>query len=146
MFRKILVPIDGSESSMKAVACAAGLGKKCESEILLLHVLYLGDYAPMELSAASKELLASVEEELKNSAKGMFDKAQELIKGYPFKVSTMAEIGHTSEKILEVAQKENCDAIAVGTRGANKLSEVVVGSTTYHIVQHARVPVITVRA
>ena len=145
MFKKILVPIDGSDFAWRALECALEVGKKFESELVFVYVIYpMASYGTWEMQGV-EETFTSVNRELEKFAGGLLDEAKKRAAGYPYKVSTVVRSGNPAQQILEMADSDKCDGIVLGSRGLNKFAEMVVGSTTYNVVQHAKVPVITAR-
>lgn len=145
MFKKILVPLDGSTFAWKALECALEVGKKFESELIFAYVIYpMASYGTWEIHGIG-DSVTSVEGELEKFAGGLLEEAKKKAGGYPYKISTVIRTGNPAQQILEMAESENCDGIVIGSRGMNKFAEFLVGSTTFNVVQHAKVPVITAK-
>lgn len=53
--------------------------------------------------------------------------------------------GDAAEAILRVAETRECDLIIIGARGMNELQELLLGSASYHVIRHAKCPVLVVR-
>jgi nucleotide-binding universal stress UspA family protein len=137
MFRKILLPVDGSEHSAKAVPVAAELGRTNESEVVVLHVrehemMWAAD-VDIETLPEATELVDEAVRELKDVG-----------------VSVRGEVmraahGQTPRVILDVARAEGADLIVMGTRGASDWGRVLLGSVTHKVVHLAECPVLIVR-
>ena len=144
MFKQIVVPVDGSETSMLAVTKAAGLAKAFGSEVTAVYVLdpypFTGvgaDFAygqAQYLSAATAEANTALE-----SVKKLMDE-----QGVP--VKTMVGEGHAvHEGIVRVADSVGADLIVMGSHGRRGLEKLVLGSVAQRVLSTARIPVLVVR-
>ena len=144
MFKHILVPVDGSETSMKAVVKAAGLAKTFGSAVTALYVIdpypFTGvgaDFAygqAQYLSAATAEANTALE-----AVKKQMDEAG-------VDVKTMVGEGHAvHEGIVRVGENVGADLIVMGSHGRRGLEKLVLGSVAQRVLQTARVPVLVVR-
>lgn len=135
---KILVPVDFSENSQRAVA-AAGDMKGPRSSLVLLHVvvnpafsgLYPGEY--VRLFGVDPELPARVRTRMK-----------EWMEGQPFEAE-VREAEDVAECILETAKERSCDLIVIGTRGLTGFDYFLMGSVAEKVVRFSPVPVLSVK-
>ena len=145
MFKHILVPVDGSETSMNAVAKAAALAKTFDSAVTALYVIdpypFTGvgaDFAygqAQYLSAATAEANAALD-----AAKAAITQAGVT------NVSTMVGEGHAvHDGIQRAVQSTGADLIVIGSHGRRGLEKLVLGSVTHRVLGVARVPVLVVR-
>jgi nucleotide-binding universal stress UspA family protein len=140
-FKRILVPIDFSQASHKALAYAAAFAEECGAEITLLHVVELPAYpefgyvhVPMKEAEQKKTALETLQlAPIKLGEKARFVK------------STLARVGNPSQEIIEEAMKQNSDLIVISTHGYSGLRHLLLGSTTEKVVRHAACPVLVVR-
>lgn len=144
MFKHILVPVDGSETSLHAVAKAAGLAKAFGSEVTAVYVLdpypFTGvgaDFAygqAQYLSAATAEANTALE-----AVKKQMDEAG-------VDVKTMVGEGHAvHEGIVRVGDSVGADLIVMGSHGRRGLEKLVLGSVAQRVLSAARIPVLVVR-
>ena len=151
MFRRILVPIDGSRASNLGLAEAIKLAKDSDATLCLLHVVdelvvtqHLDGttYVPasyvegfMEaLRQSGRKLLARAERQMERS-------------GVKWQAVLVETLGHrVAELIIEQARKWNADLIVIGTHGRRGLSRLVMGSDAEAVVREAPVPVLLVRS
>ena len=144
MFKHILVPVDGSETSLHAVAKAAGLAKAFGSEVTAVYVLdpypFTGvgaDFAygqAQYLSAATAEANTALE-----AVKKLMDETGVAVK-------TMVGEGHAvHEGIVRVADSVGADLIVMGSHGRRGLEKLVLGSVAQRVLSTARIPVLVVR-
>jgi nucleotide-binding universal stress UspA family protein len=136
---KILVPVDGSEFSMRAAGYAADMAKLMDSEILLIHChksfpAILGE--PYFQKAINKILKKSNE---------LLDPYRKIVQdaGVTF-IDRILE-GPAAQAISEVAGIENIDMIVMGCRGRNDLEGLLLGSCTHRVLKTAPCPVLVVR-
>ncbi len=129
---KILVPVDFTKLSFKALEYAVGLSEKFDCEIHLLHVVEILE------SIGLKE----VEERLLNETKELLRKESEKFKGkYKIFANAIkrdeAEIG-----IIEFAQENGIDLICMATRGRKGISHFFLGSSTEKVIKLSDIPVL----
>ncbi len=145
MFTKILVPVDGSEPSWKALEYAAEIGRKFNSDLIVTHVIQPFYNAGFLAIPIDSNFLASQISDMNKNAEKILRAASEKIGQYPGKIEIKIENGHPSERILAVATENNCDAIVIGCRGLSGIAEFVLGSVSSNIAQYAKVPVLIVK-
>ncbi|MBS0291328.1 MAG: universal stress protein [Proteobacteria bacterium] len=145
MFKHILVPVDGSETSMKAVAKASGLAKAFGSAVTALYVIdpypFTGvgaDFAygqAQYLSAATAEANAALD-----AAKAA------ILQAGVGTVNTMVGEGHAvHDGIQRAVESTGADLIVIGSHGRRGIERLVLGSVTQKVLGVAHVPVLVVR-
>lgn len=140
--KKILVPIDFSKCSLKALTYGIAFAKQFKAAITLLYVVQpyyvAGDYAGgLDYAALTQEIEES-------SAKRLKEMAQKAI-GNKAKYKVLLETGRPVDEITRTAEELNIDLIIISTHGHTGLKHVVLGSTAENVVRHAPCPVLTVR-
>lgn len=144
MFKHILVPVDGSATSLLAVSKATQLAKAFGSAVTAVYVLdpypFTGvgaDFAygqAQYLSAATAEANKALED----VNKAMADSG--------VAVKTLIGEGHAvHEGIARVAENVGADLIVMGSHGRRGLEKLVLGSVAQRVLQTARMPVMVVR-
>lgn len=144
MFKHILVPVDGSSTSLLAVSKAAGLAKAFGSEVTAVYVLdpypFTGvgaDFAygqAQYLSAATAEANKALED------------VQKLMDQEGVAVKTMIGEGHAvHESVVRIGQTVGADLLVMGSSGRSGLQKLVLGSVAQRVLQTAHVPVLVVR-
>ncbi|MHB0867412.1 MAG: universal stress protein [Thermoleophilia bacterium] len=137
-FVKILVAFDGSESSVNALRQAMALAEKEHSWIKVVAVVptFEGD---LELVG-----VRDVEGVITGQVSDLVNSAKQIAGPDVPNLITNIEHGEAYEKILEVAEKDNCDLIVMGRRGLRRLERMLMGSVTARVVAHARADVLVV--
>lgn len=144
MYESILVPTDGSDPAKRAAEHAASLATAIEATIHVLHVIDLQAAAgPFSAGGVDEEFL----ERLEADGEDAIDQIEEVAtdRGVA-SIETEIRQGKPTETIVEYAEAEGMDAIAMGTHGRTGIEHYVTGSVTEHVVRFADVPVLTARA
>jgi len=143
-YKKILVPLDGSEISEGAIEHAEHICK-CDKidYIIILRVFepILVDARDMLEAERAAELQSKKEEE----AKGYLKKVEKRLKDKGLPVKTIFEYGmDPAAKILEVAKKENADIIVMCSHGKSKVLHWMFGSVANRVLMRTPIPVLVV--
>jgi len=136
--KKILVPIDYSKPSLKAVNYALELAESIHAEVIIHHAIFpfmmtedYFEYSIVENSINTKK------EKLKKFIKNLSKKNNTV----GIKISDSCNVGLPCQSILEVTKKQNIDLIILGTGGSKDFNQVVIGSKTANIISNSTVPV-----
>jgi nucleotide-binding universal stress UspA family protein len=138
---KIVVGVDGSDGSERAVDWCAGHAERLGAEVLAVHAVVvpmyawnLGVYAPPVYSAEEQErILETLREKWckpLTDANVRFE--PKVVEGYPAQV------------IMEVADSENADLVVTGSRGLGGFKEMMLGSTSRELSHHLKRPLLIV--
>ncbi|HOK62800.1 MAG TPA: universal stress protein [Soehngenia sp.] len=136
--KKILVPIDGSENSKRALKRARELGELYHAQLIILTVIDNGRFFSIEFK---DELIRILEQ----NAKELLEKVEKEFNDYPFGVKTMYKFGDVPDEIINVADEEDVDLIVIGTRGLGAFSRAVLGGVSHKVVTHADRSVLVVK-
>ncbi len=145
MFKKILVPVDGSEGSWRALEHAVALGEKFDSTIVVANVIQPYNNAALLAIPLDHSTVQQGNNELEKIGDKVLEMAQEKLTKYPHTVEYSLEVGHPSERIIALAKKAECDAIVLGSRGLSGIAEFFLGSVSSKVAQYANVPVLIVK-
>ncbi|MCQ2358625.1 MAG: universal stress protein [Phascolarctobacterium sp.] len=147
MFKKVLVPIDGSDHAWHALKKASELCKKLECELVVCTVLSvyqeISPGAPL-VSALQMELREE-QHKLEHKFDQAISLAKEKLADYPFPVEYVQAEGDAAEEILCLAKTKHCDGIIIGSRGLGTLKGFFLGSVSTTVAQEAEVPVLIVK-
>ena len=142
-WRKILCPVDFSETSRRALDVAADLAGQQRAELMLLHVYQApGVNFPEATIYPGDDILQELEE---LALKGLARSRLEAERHGALKVATYASMGTPYAEIVRFAEEQRCDLIVMGTHGRTALLRVLMGSVAEKVVRHAPCPVLTVR-
>ena len=141
-FRKILVPIDFSDCSMKALAYAKALAKEFGSTLVLLHSVHIEYYVASDEYARYDFPLLMAQSQ--KAAKAQMSDLVRQTKAEGFKIETALEVGHPGDQICAQAQDRRADLIVTSTHGRTGLKHILIGSTAEFVVRHAPCPVLVV--
>lgn len=134
MFSKILVPVDGSENSFRALEQALSFGKSTNSAITTIHVIEKPPTVYVESQKILNELLANYRKE----STRILDKCQERALKAGMKIETVIAEGDAASSITGYAQREGFDLIVIGGRGLGRFKEAILGSTSSKVLHHAK--------
>jgi len=147
MYRKILVPTDGSSGSKAAVLAAIQLAQHLGSTMLALHVRV--PYTPpafAEIPAIPPMSDEDFEDSLKNASEHMLAAIAVDAQAKGVSCSTLSVSSeHVWETILHVSKEEDCDLIVMSTHGRRGLAALIIGSEANEVVTHSHVPVLLYR-
>jgi universal stress protein A len=140
--RKILVPIDFSECSRKALQYAVPLAQQFQASLILVYVMpvhyYVGsEFGPVDVPLPEVEILRNSEEQLDRLAKreigGRVAAECRVMRGQPV------------HELVRAAAEVEADLILLSTHGHTGLKHVLLGSVTENVVRYAPCPVLVVR-
>lgn len=136
----ILVPVDGSEQSVRAVKFAVTMAKGMQSEIVLLNV-QPGYNTPNVKRFFSKEQIHELQEEMGEEA---LQGALQAISEAEIPFSKKIRIGVPVEEICAEAKELNAACIVMGSRGLGPMQRTLLGSVSYNVLHEALRPVVIV--
>jgi len=142
LFRRILLPIDGSDQSLHACEKGLKLAKIFDAKAVVMHVV-----PPFNAIAYMTEFLAATElrysQHAVKSASHYMEKAKALANKAQVPCECHYLFGvHPHEAIVEAAKEHQCDLIVMATHGWHGLNRLVLGSETQKVVTHSHVPVL----
>jgi len=147
MFQRVVVAVDWSEQSERALATAKELARLSGGEIRLLHVHEVERLPPHgpgplkgTLEAAMSESQRAAVERVEQATKQISDDG----------VTATGEVrislpGRVAAEIVEESDAWGADAIVIGSRGLTNLTGIILGSTTHKLLNLTALPVVVVR-
>ena len=145
MYKKILVPIDGSPTSKRGLTEAIRLAKHHKSRLRLIHVVGFFISTP---KLAGRPRLGDVQKFLRESGRRILKQAvARARKGGVAADALMVEIvaGSVASEIVKQARKWRAEIIVIGTHGRRGARRLVMGSDAEAVVRTSPVPVLLVR-
>ena len=138
--RTILVPVDGSPASGKAMALGSELARACGASLTALYVLPSESMVTVGAQALTEEQLAQAKDRMSRRA---FDavSAGEVAP----EAATEIIIGNPAQEIVDHARRSDVDLIVMGSRGLSEFGELLLGSVSSQVVHHASCSVLIAR-
>lgn len=143
MYKKILVPVDGSEHSLDALEVAKEIGERFQSEIHIFSVVQeITAIDPMPSSYVVKNQvpMGAVE-----ATKKILENAKEKVNSYEYGLQTKYEIGRPPDLILRYAEDEDVDLIIMCNRGLGAFSRTLLGSVSHKVLNSTKKSVLLVK-
>lgn len=145
MYKRILVPTDGSERSVKAVEGAARFARPLGATLVVMSVVEpysytnLAEYRPESIEQYDERVTAEAEERL--------EAARKIAVAAGVEVKTvMVKSFSPAEAIIEQAEKNGCDIIFMASHGRKGIAAVLLGSETQKkVLTHSHFPVMVYR-
>jgi nucleotide-binding universal stress UspA family protein len=157
-FSKILVPLDGSELSIKAAEYAISIAKKQgddsgSSSLIALHVVYSSTGYAYSLRLVNPSSIQNLLEKCKHEFQPWFDIIKEKSsynkndEKISLQLKTEVILTTTSivGAIIDYAEREKVDLIVIGTRGMSGFKRILLGSVASGVVMYASCPVMVVK-
>jgi nucleotide-binding universal stress UspA family protein len=138
-FTNVLVPVDGSEGSEKALDCALSICAALEARVTALAV-----EGKLPAYAATAGEVDEVKREKDLFFRQVLDRAREQANACGIEVKADLVGGHAAEVITHYARAHGHDLIVIGHRG-HFLGDYLLGSTADRVAHHAHCPVMVVR-
>ena len=173
MFQSIVVAVDGSDPSTRAVSIAAELAKLMNAKLGLVYVVdnnhmaipeemrrlgeaehIISPTSPLPLNAADapSNLLRSISENSAATQRNLYKLAEYIVKRTKRNaieagaedIETSVEVGNPADKIVAYAKSNNADLIVMGRRGLSQIKSLLLGSTSHKVSLHAECNCLTV--
>ena len=143
MYTNILLPVDGSKHSEKAIEAAISLCKSLnyETKITILHVLPPVNYWGSEMVAANLD----IQEIAKQQEERLLQPLRATIEGAGIACNVIHEQGNPADIICSIAESEHIDLIVMGSRGLGTVGEMLLGSVSHKVLQHSICPVLLIK-
>jgi nucleotide-binding universal stress UspA family protein len=141
MLSKILVPVDGSEYSLRALDTAIYLAKKIDANLTGMHVIENLPTVYVESQKVLNDLLAKYRAESEN----ILDKCKQIAEKSGVKIETVIAEGDAASNIVVYARNGGFDSIIMGSRGVGSFKEMVLGSVSNKVLHHAKCSVMIVK-
>lgn len=141
MYKKILIPSDGSEYAIRAAEYALGVAK--ENPAVEITIVYAYQLVPdLALDTPFTPSIITFADE---QAQAILEKTAKVFEDAGIKAETVVRRGDPGREIAELAREGGFDHIIMGTRGAGALGGLIFGSVAQKVVQLAPCPVLLVK-
>jgi nucleotide-binding universal stress UspA family protein len=139
--RQILVPVDFTETSDRALDYAVELARKFEASITVLHSYQIPVYAFPEGAYITT---ADVAAQISNAAQAKLNEITESRKVSGVPMVNILRDGVAWEEINTVAQDIKAELIIIGTHGRRGLARALLGSVAENVIRTAKIPVLVI--
>ena len=139
---KILIPVDFSSTSMRAINHGAFLAKLTKGELLLLHVQKKSELIDVIIPALKLKDTSAITKFLEEKLAKM---AVSISKEYNIPVAYMVTMGSITSEIVDVTEKKKVGMVIMGTQGGDSVNDLFLGSNSYRLLTKSHVPVMTIR-
>lgn len=144
MFKKILLPTDGSELSAKAIQGGLEFAKALNASVV--GVTVIEPYSYSNLSEYRPETLDDYEQRMMKSAAERLGMVADAAAKASVPVETLTVKSFSPfEAIIDTAKAKGCDVIFMASHGRRGLSAVLLGSETQKVLTHSTIPVMVYR-
>ena len=148
MYKRILVPVDGSQTATKALQAALQMAKESGGMVRIIHLVdanaYMGGSGGF-VSYPGDDLPGS----MRDSGQKMLENAANLAQtmGVPAETHLFDNFdGRLADVVSDAAKAWNADLVVVGTHGRTGIGRVLLGSGAEQILRQAPVPVLVIRS
>lgn len=144
-FRNILVPVDGSENSQRALVYAGYLAELCRASVGVLYVVNLSAALPsLNQLNTGGYIPDKVLEDVQEEGRAILAEALQQL---PAAVAAQSflQVGSPADIILEFCDAQNFDLVVMGSRGLGVVKSLWLGSVSNYVVAHAPCPVMVVK-
>lgn len=138
MYKKILVALENSHADQSLLPHVSQLAKTLHSDLLLVHVAegWVARHYDDFLLRESEEMIKDLE---------YLEQTAQQLRSEGLKVSTDLALGDPPLEILKIAERENCDLIAMTSHGHRFLADLFFGSTIEEVRHQSSIPLLVIK-
>ncbi|HEX6704837.1 MAG TPA: universal stress protein [Albitalea sp.] len=143
MYSRILVPLDGSETSERGLREAVRLAARHDVTLVLLHVI---DDFPTVRQLAASEPIDRLRAARREAGEALVSRGEQVAHASDLKTEPIVcfAIESVPDSIVETALKKDCELIVLGTHGRSGWRRAALGSVAEQVSRHSAVPVMLV--
>ena len=149
---KVLVPIDGSNNSMRAVNYALGMAKKNpETKFTLLAVAtmrmeeLLANLSKLQRHDSELVNFTELQKQLEEAPKSVLENVKALFEESGIQVETVMLVGDPANRIIQYIADKGFENIIMGSRGMGVLKSAILGSVAYKVLAKTNIPVTIIK-
>jgi nucleotide-binding universal stress UspA family protein len=142
VFTNLLIAMDGSEASQRALSQAVDTAKLCNAKLHAIYVVETGLFTSLPLDNTVEIIYRVLEKE----GEAVLERAKKYAAGKGITVITHMKQGHAGSEIIALAEREKSDLIIVGSHGKSNTDRLLIGSVSTFVVTHSTVTTMVVRS
>jgi len=144
---KVLVAVDGSPSSQRALEAAAVLAKGLDVGLVVVHVVYIPSLTWSMGVSGSAVPTQRIEDDAAKAGEELLERAVRTAKGLgaAAKAELVTDLISPAEGIVQLAERDGADIIVVGTRGNEGFKKLLLGSVANSVLHYARCSVLVTK-
>lgn len=142
VFSDILVAVDGSDASQRALVRAVEEAKVWNARLHIVYIVETGLFSSLPADN-TVEIMYRV---LETEGNTVLENARKFAAAKSVTAITYVKQGHAGSEIVALAEKEKADLIIVGSHGKSQTDRLLIGSVSTHVVSHSRVTTMVVRS
>ena len=142
VFNNILVALDGSEVSQRALVRAADEAKVWKAKLHAVYVVETGLFSSLPMDNTVEIMYRVLEKE----GESVLEKAKKFCSEKGISVFTHMKQGHAGTEIIALAEREKVDLILVGSHGKSNTDRLLIGSVSTFVVTHSSASTMVVRS
>lgn len=144
MYKRILVPTDGTERSLKAVEGAARFAKPLGAKLYVMTVVE--PYSYTNLAEYRPESIEQYDERVTREAEDRLEAAYEVAKTADVECETeLVKSFSPADAVIEACGRHDCDLVFMASHGRQGIAAVLLGSETQKVLTHSKIPVMVFR-
>lgn len=154
MFKKILVPVDGSRPAHDACKKALELAKIHNSDVEIIHIIsFSEEYVPYTTDSGAEETISPPDwineyiDKVHEHNEKMLDETLKVAREIApeLNITTNLLHGQPGRSIVSRAEEGGFDLIVIGSRGLSGIKELVLGSVSHRVVDDSTIPVLVIK-
>ena len=150
MFKKILVCLDGSDLSEQILRYVSEEASGSNKKVILLHVVTIPITTTVAIPGAASNIppmMLTPEQMAADEAKAKkyLEKKAQSLKDMDIKTECVVVIGDPGSSIIDYAEKNAIDLIAIATHGRSGLRRILFGSVAEYVIKHSKLPILLIK-
>jgi nucleotide-binding universal stress UspA family protein len=141
VFTNILIALDGSEASQRALSRAVDEAKMWNAQLHAIYVVETGLFSSLPLDNTVEVMYRVLEKE----GEKVLERAKKSGAANGVTIITHIKQGHAGSEIVALAEQEKSDLIMVGSHGKSNTDRLLIGSVSTFVVTHSKVTTMVVR-
>lgn len=137
--KEILVPVDGSENSIRSASFAMEMAEAMGIGVRLFYVFPAASVEVIGIAGMSR---ADIDQAAQSAAQRAFDKTREGVgEAMIDKVEEETSVGDPAEEIIRFTEDDSSVMVVIGRRGLSRMRSLMLGSVSDKVLRHAKSPV-----